>query len=64
MFRTALIAHDGSAAQGRLRDCLSDLRDIGATHVILTHVRHVGQTVRNPRPVLMVPLKSADPRAA
>lgn len=42
MFRTALIAIDHSAAQGPLLDCLSDLRDMGVSRVILTHVVKVG----------------------
>jgi nucleotide-binding universal stress UspA family protein len=41
MFRTALIALDYSAAQGPLIDCLTDLRDMGVTRVILTHVVRV-----------------------
>ena len=42
MFRTALIALDYSAAQGPLIDCLTDLRDIGVSRVVLTHVTKVG----------------------
>jgi len=42
MFRTALIALDYSAAQGPLLDCLSDLREMGVTRAILTHVVKVG----------------------
>lgn len=42
MFRTALIAIDHSAVQGPLLDCLSDLRDMGVSRVILTHVVKVG----------------------
>ncbi|MFN3647833.1 MAG: universal stress protein [Gemmobacter sp.] len=42
MFRTALISLDYSAAQGPLLDCLSDLRDMGISRVILTHVVQVG----------------------
>lgn len=42
MFRTALISLDYSAAQGPLLDCLTDLRDIGITRVVLTHVVKVG----------------------
>jgi nucleotide-binding universal stress UspA family protein len=42
MFRTALIALDYSAAQGPLLDCLTDLRDMGVSRVILTHVVKVG----------------------
>lgn len=42
MFRTALIALDHSAAQGPLLDCLSDLRDIGVTRAVLTHVVQLG----------------------
>jgi len=42
MFRTALISLDYSAAQGPLLDCLTDLRDMGVSRVILTHVVKVG----------------------
>ena len=42
MFRTALISLDYSAAQGPLLDCLTDLRDMGITRVILTHVVKTG----------------------
>jgi nucleotide-binding universal stress UspA family protein len=42
MFRTVLISLDYSAAQGPLLDCLTDLRDMGVTHVILTHVVKTG----------------------
>lgn len=42
MFHTALISLDYSAAQGPLLDCLADLRDMGVTRVILTHVTKVG----------------------
>ena len=42
MFRTALIALDYSAAQGPLLDCLTDLRDMGVSRVVLTHVTKVG----------------------
>lgn len=42
MFRKALISLDHSASQGPLLDCLTDLRDMGITHVILTHVVKVG----------------------
>ncbi len=42
MFRTALIALDYSAAQGPLLDCPSDLRDLGVSRVVLTHVTKVG----------------------
>ena len=42
MFRTALIPLDYSAAHGPLLDCLSDLRDMGVTRVILTHVVKIG----------------------
>lgn len=42
MFRTALISLDYSAAQGPLLDCLTDLRDMGVTRVVLTHVVKVG----------------------
>jgi nucleotide-binding universal stress UspA family protein len=42
MFRTALIALDHSVAQGPLLDCLTDLRDMGVSRVILTHVVKVG----------------------
>lgn len=42
MFRTALISLDHSASQGPLLDCLTDLRDMGVTHVILTHIVKVG----------------------
>jgi len=42
MFRTALISLDHSAAQGALLDCLADLRDMGVTRVILTHVVKTG----------------------
>lgn len=42
MFRTALISLDYSAAQGPLLDCLTDLRDLGVSRVILTHVVKVG----------------------
>jgi nucleotide-binding universal stress UspA family protein len=42
MFRTALISLDHSATQGPLLDCLTDLRDMGVTRVILTHVVKTG----------------------
>ncbi|MDP3459031.1 MAG: universal stress protein [Hyphomonas sp.] len=42
MFRTALIALDHSAAQGPLLECLTDLRDMGVTRVILIHVVQMG----------------------
>lgn len=42
MFRSALIALDYSAAQGPLLECLTDLRDMGAARVILTHVVRIG----------------------
>lgn len=42
MYRTALIALDHSAAQGPLLDCLTDLRDMGVSRVILVHVVRVG----------------------
>jgi hypothetical protein len=42
MFRTALISLDHSATQGPLLDCLTDLRDLGVTRVILTHVVKTG----------------------
>ena len=42
MFRTALISLDYSAAQGPLLDCLTDLRDMGVSRVILTHVVKTG----------------------
>ncbi|MFN4102362.1 MAG: universal stress protein, partial [Pararhodobacter sp.] len=42
MFRTALISLDYSAAQGPLLDCLADLREMGVTRAILTHVVKVG----------------------
>lgn len=42
MFRTALISLDYSAAQGPLLACLTDLRDMGVSRVILTHVVKVG----------------------
>lgn len=42
MFRTALISLDYSAAQGPLIDCLTDLREMGITRVILTHIVKVG----------------------
>lgn len=42
MFRTALISVDYSAAKGPMLDCLSDLRDMGVTRVVLTHVTKVG----------------------
>ena len=42
MFRSALIPLDYSAAHGPLLDCLSDLRDMGVTRVILTHVVKIG----------------------
>lgn len=42
MYRTALISLDYSAAEGPLLDCLADLRDMGVTRVILTHVTKVG----------------------
>lgn len=42
MFPAALITVDYSAAQGPLLDCLSDLRDMGVTRVILIHVVQVG----------------------
>lgn len=42
MFRTALISLDYSAAQGPLLDCLTDLRDVGVTRVVLIHVVKVG----------------------
>ncbi|MEX0942195.1 MAG: universal stress protein [Pseudomonadales bacterium] len=44
MFRTALIALDYSAAQGPIIACLTDLRDMGVTRVILTHIVHVSYT--------------------
>jgi nucleotide-binding universal stress UspA family protein len=37
-----LISLDYSAAQGPLLDCLTDLRDMGVTRVILTHVVKMG----------------------
>ena len=42
MFRTALIPLDYSAAHGPLLGCLSDLREMGVTRVILTHVVKMG----------------------
>ncbi|MFN3847354.1 MAG: universal stress protein [Paracoccaceae bacterium] len=42
MFRSSLISVDHSAAQGPLLDCLSDLRDMGVSRMILTHVVQVG----------------------
>ncbi|TQM89501.1 universal stress protein [Roseinatronobacter monicus] len=42
MSQTALIALDHSAAQGPLLDCLSDLRDMGVSRVILIHVVQIG----------------------
>ena len=42
MYRTALISLDYSAAQGPLLDCLTDLRDMGVSRVVLTHVAKVG----------------------
>lgn len=42
MFKTALIAVDYSAARGPLLDCLTDLRDMGVSRVILTHVVKLG----------------------
>jgi nucleotide-binding universal stress UspA family protein len=42
MFRTALISLDHSAAQGPLLDCLTDLRDMGVSRVVLVHVVKVG----------------------
>ena len=42
MFRTALISLDHSATQAPLLDCLTDLRDMGVTRVILTHVVKTG----------------------
>lgn len=42
MFQTALISLDYSLAQVPLLDCLSDLRDMGVSRVILTHVVQVG----------------------
>ena len=42
MFRTALIALDHSAARAPLLDCLTDLRDMGVTRAILTHVVKIG----------------------
>lgn len=42
MLRTALISLDYSAAKGPLLECLGDLRDMGVTRVILTHVTRVG----------------------
>ncbi len=42
MFRTALVALDHSAAQGPLLDCLSDLRALGTTRLILSHVVRLG----------------------
>jgi len=42
MYSTALISLDYSAAQGPLLDCLTDLRDMGVSRVILTHVTKVG----------------------
>ena len=42
MFTTALISLDYSAAQGPLLDCLTDLRDMGVSRVILTHVVKTG----------------------
>lgn len=42
MYRTALIALDHSSAEAPMLDCLSDLRDMGVEHVVLTHVIRVG----------------------
>lgn len=42
MSQTALIALDHSAAQGPLLECLSDLRDMGVSRVILIHVVQLG----------------------
>lgn len=42
MFLTALIALDHSAAQGPLLDCLTDLRQMGVSRVVLTHVVKLG----------------------
>lgn len=42
MYKTALIALDYSAAQGPLLDCLTDLRDMGVSRVVLTHTVRVG----------------------
>lgn len=42
MSQTAVIAIDHSAAQGPLLDCLSDLREMGISRVILTHVVQIG----------------------
>ena len=38
MFTTALVPVDDSAAQGPLLDCLTDLRAMGVSRVILTDV--------------------------
>lgn len=46
MFPTALISLDYSATQGPLLDCLTDLRDMGVTRVILTHMVKVGYAQR------------------
>ncbi|MFN6976728.1 MAG: universal stress protein [Gemmobacter sp.] len=42
MFGTALVSLDYSAAQGPLLECLADLRGMGITRVVLTHVIPVG----------------------
>ncbi|MCC5992714.1 MAG: universal stress protein [Rhodobacteraceae bacterium] len=42
MSQTALIALDHSAAQGPLLDCLSDLREVGISRVVLIHVVQIG----------------------
>lgn len=42
MFRTALMSLDHSAAEGPLLECLSDLRDMGVSRVILVHVVATG----------------------
>ncbi|MCO8146118.1 universal stress protein [Rhodovulum tesquicola] len=42
MFRTALIALDFSAAEGPMLDCLTDLRAMGVSRVVLTHVVRLG----------------------
>jgi nucleotide-binding universal stress UspA family protein len=42
MFTTALVALDLSPAEGPMLDCLGDLRAMGVSRIILTHVIRVG----------------------